>query len=352
MKIILDAMGGDNAPLEILKGAVDASKEFDVEIILVGDKHRIETVASENNIDISKFQIVHTAISVGMDDDPMAVLRTKKESSMCVGLRMVAADEGSAFVSAGNTGALFTAASLIVRKIPGIQRAAIASILPMQPPVLLIDSGANINVTDEYIEQFAIMGNVYMKSIFGLESPRIGLLNNGAESSKGTQLQLDAYQRLSFNEDLNFVGNIEANRVPFDACDILVTDGFAGNILLKSIEGMGKLMIRTLRDSFGKNVRTKVSYLMIQDQVGEIRKKFDSSTYGGAPMLGLKKPVIKAHGSSKAKAIKNAIKQAVNYSETNITGAVAHEILRLTDKRKSMLESENNMDHNVADDMK
>lgn len=352
MKIILDAMGGDNAPLEILKGAVDAVNEFDVEIVLVGDKHRIDAVASENNIDISKFEIIHTSVSVGMDDDPMTVLRTKKESSMCVGLRMVAAGEGSAFVSAGNTGALFTAASLIVRKIPGIQRAAIASILPMQPPVLLLDSGANINVTDEYIEQFAIMGNVYMKSIFGLELPRIGLLNNGAESSKGTQLQLDAYQRLSLNSDLNFVGNIEANKVPFDSCDVLVTDGFTGNILLKSIEGMGKLMIKTLKDTFSKNLRTKASYLMIKDQVGEIRKNFDSSTYGGAPMLGLKKPVIKAHGSSKARAIKNAIRQAMNYSETNVTGAVSREILRLTDKRKTMLETENAVDHDGADDAK
>lgn len=352
MKIILDAMGGDNAPLEILKGAVDAVNEFDVEIVLVGDKHRIDAVASENNIDISKFEIIHTSVSVGMDDDPMTVLRTKKESSMCVGLRMVAAGEGNAFVSAGNTGALFTAASLIVRKIPGIQRAAIASILPMQPPVLLLDSGANINVTDEYIEQFAIMGNVYMKSIFGLELPRIGLLNNGAESSKGTQLQLDAYQRLSLNSDLNFVGNIEANKVPFDSCDVLVTDGFTGNILLKSIEGMGKLMIKTLKDTFSKNLRTKASYLMIKDQVGEIRKNFDSSTYGGAPMLGLKKPVIKAHGSSKARAIKNAIRQAMNYSETNVTGAVSREILRLTDKRKTMLETENAVDHDGADDAK
>lgn len=352
MKIILDAMGGDNAPLEILKGATDAIREFEVEITLVGDKQRIESVASENNIDISKFEIIHTAISVGMDDDPMTVLRTKKDSSMCVGLRMVAAGEGNAFVSAGNTGALFTAASIIVRKIPGIQRAAIASILPMQPPVLLLDSGANINVTDEYIEQFAIMGNVYMKNIFSLESPRIGLLNNGAETSKGTQLQLDAYQRLSLNSDLNFIGNVEANRVPFDACDILVTDGFTGNILLKSIEGMGKLMIKTLRDTFAKNIRTKASYLIMKDQVGEIRKKFDSSTYGGAPMLGLKKPVIKAHGSSKARAIKNAIKQAMNYSETNITGAVSKEILRLTDKRKSMLELENAVNHNNAYDEK
>ena len=238
MRIIIDAMGGDNAPVEIIKGAAQAADEYGVEFIFVGDQEIITQIANDISFDLTPHKIVHTDVVITMDDDPIVVLHAKKESSLCVGLRMLAAGEGDAFVSATNTGALFTAASLIVRKIPGIQRAAIGSVLPMKPPVLLLDSGANITVTEDYMEQFAVMGSAYVKSVHNIERPRVGLLNNGSEPSKGTQLQIDTYARLANNEYINFVGNVESNLVPFDVCDVLVADGFSGNILLKTVEGM------------------------------------------------------------------------------------------------------------------
>lgn len=338
MKIIVDVMGGDNAPDEILKGAFDAANEYGVELVLVGDEARIRHMASVNSFDLTSHSIVHTDIVVNMDDDPMVVLHAKKESSLCIGLRMLAAGEGDAFVSAANTGALFTAASLIVRKIPGIQRAAIASILPMTPPVLLLDSGANVSVTDVYLEQFAIMGSAYMKNIHAIESPRVGLLNNGAEESKGTPLQIDTYKRLKENEYINFVGNVEANNIPFDTCDVLVADGFTGNIALKSIEGMGKMMLKTLKNCFYSNIRTKAAAVLINEEIQQIKKNFDPSEYGGAPLLGLRKPVIKAHGSSKAKAIKNAIRQARNCANADVSAKISFEIQKLNGANREKAE--------------
>ena len=330
VKIIVDAMGGDHAPEEIVRGAFEAADEYGCELVLCGDEGRIRDLATRNGWPLDKHRIVHSDIAVSMEDDPMVVLHSKKKSSMCVGLRLLAAGEGDAFVSAGNTGALFTAASLIVRKVPGLQRAAIASIIPMKPPVLLLDSGANVTVNDEYLEQFAVMGSVYMKSIYGIPCPRVGLLNNGTEECKGTQLQMDTYKRLSVNPDINFIGNVEANHIPLDACDVLVTDGFTGNILLKSIEGMGRLMLTTLRDCFTANLRTKIAAGLVKDKIKGVKKDFDSSEYGGAPLLGLRRPVIKAHGSSKAKALKNAVRQAIGYSGNGIIDEITDEIKRIS----------------------
>lgn len=319
-------MGGDHAPGQILQGAAAAADEYGVQLVIVGDSAAIGSFAAEQEMDLSRFEIVHADSCVSMDDDPLCVIHAKKNSSMCVGLRMLAEGRGDAFVCAGNTGALFTAATLIVRKLPGIQRAAIASVLPMTPPVLLMDAGANISVTDEYLEQFAIMGNVYMRRVFGTEKPRVGLLNNGSEPGKGTQLHIDAYNKLSANPDINFVGNIEANKVPADVCDVLVTDGFTGNILLKSIEGMGKLMGKMLKETFSASILTKMSSLVMKNNLKAIKGKFDASNYGGAPLLGLRKPVIKAHGSSDAKAFKNAIGQAISYSKTGVTEEISCKI--------------------------
>ena len=260
-----------------------------------------------------------------MTDPPLAVMKAKKESSMNVALTMLAEGKGDALVSTGNTGALFTGATLIVRKIKGIKRAAIASILPMSPPVLLLDSGANISVTPAYLEQFAIMGSIYMHKIYGLSAPRVGLLNNGAEETKGTELQLETYKILSESPSLNFVGNIEANMVPKDACDVLVTDGFTGNILLKSIEGMGKMMLRTMKDIFYSDTLAKISGLLIKKKINDIKAVFDPNEHGGAPILGISKPVIKAHGSSNAKAVKNAIRQAIAYADSGVIYSIARE---------------------------
>lgn len=317
MRIIVDVMGGDNAPLETVKGVCQAAAEYNVNYILVGDKNEIERVAKENSLDIEKFEIVHTETVLTMEDEPLSVMRSKSDSSMSTALRMLAEGKGDALVSSGNTGALFTGATLIVRKIKGINRAALAGVLPMKTPLLLLDCGANISVTDECLEQFAVMGSVYMKKMYSLEAPRVGLLNNGEESHKGTQLQLDTYKRLVERKDINFVGNVESGMVPFDACDVLVTDGFTGNVLLKSTEGMGKLMMQTLKDIYSSKM-AKVSALVIKKKIDALKKDFDADEHGGAPLLGISRPVVKAHGSSDAKAFKNAIRQAINYYRSGI----------------------------------
>lgn len=325
MRIIVDCMGGDHAPLEILRGTYAASLEYNANFILVGDRCAIMNIAAEENMDLRRFDIVDTQLTIDMRDDPISVVRSKKDSSMGVALRMLAEGKGDALVSAGNTGALFTGATLIVRKIKGIKRAAIASILPMTPPVLLLDSGANVVVNETYLEQFAIMGSIYMRNIYQLPTPRVGLLNNGSEETKGTELQVAAYELLSSSPSINFVGNVEGDKIPKDACDVLVTDGFSGNILLKSIEGMGKLMLRTMKELFYADMRTRAAYLLAEHKVNEIKKRFDPSEYGGAPILGISKPVIKAHGSSNAKAFKNAIRQAIEYAESGAIVCIARE---------------------------
>lgn len=340
MKIIVDVMGGDNAPREILKGVHASSLENpDVRYILVGDKNKIEKAAEECDIDLDAFDIEHTSEVITMDDDPLCVTRSKSNSSMSVGLRMLADGAGDAFVSAGNTGALFTGASLIVRRAKGVRRAAIGAVLPADPPVLLLDSGANISVTPEYLEQFAVMGSAYMREIHGVENPRVGLLNNGAEDCKGTELQISAYKLLSDCEQINFVGNIEGNMAMRGKCDVIVTDGFTGNILLKSIEGMGRLMLKTMRNLFSANIKAKAAYALIRNEVGGIKKNFDSTEYGGAPILGIAKPVIKAHGSSKQKAFKNALRQAIFCAEREIAEAISNDMQTLSATKKTQKKS-------------
>ena len=251
----------------------------------------------------------------------MAVLREKKDSSMSVGLRMLANGEGDAFVSAGNTGALITGATLIVKRIMGINRAAIASVLPLTNPVLLMDSGANLTVTSDNMLQFAYMGAKYMEKIYDIDRPRVGQLNNGTEYNKGNALQVESYQALS-ESGLNFVGNVEAKEVPFGACDVLVADGFTGNIFLKSVEGMGKFMLGILKDVLYTNIATQVSALTMKNKLKDIKHRFDSSEHGGAPILGISKPVIKAHGSSDANAIKNAVRQAISFIKSGINNDI------------------------------
>ena len=316
-------MSGDFAPLETIKGASLAAEEYsEHKIVLVGDENIISDTAVKNDISIKKLDIIHTSGIITMEDSPLSVVRDKKDSSMGVGLKTLANGDADAFVSAGNTGALITGATIIVRRIPGINRAAIASILPLSNPVLLMDSGANLTVSSDNLCQFAFMGAKYMEKIYSIDRPRIGLLNNGTEYNKGNALQQETYQLLS-ECGLNFVGNIEAKDVPFGMCDVLVTDGFTGNIFLKSVEGMGKFLMGTLKDILTTNLVTKVSTLTMPEKIKEMKIRFDSSEHGGAPMLGISKPVIKAHGSSDAKAIKNAVRQAISCVETAITNDIA-----------------------------
>jgi glycerol-3-phosphate acyltransferase PlsX len=322
MKILIDAMSGDNAPLEILKGASLAKNEYSEHtIMLVGDENVISDVAIKNEIDISGMQIINAPMVISMEDSPLSVVRDKRDSSMGVGLKALSKGEVDAFVSAGNTGALLTGATIIVRRITGINRAAIASILPLSNPVLLMDSGANLTVTSDNISQFAFMGAKYMEKIYGVDRPRIGQLNNGTEYNKGNPLQTESYQILQ-ESGLNFVGNVEAKEVPFNVCDVLVTDGFTGNILLKSIEGMGKFLMGALKDVLKTNLVTKVSTLTMKDKIIEMKQRFDASEHGGAPLLGISKPVIKAHGSSDGKAIKNAVRQAIFFVESGVNNEI------------------------------
>ena len=327
MNIILDAMGGDNAPLEILKGAADAVREYpDVELTLVGQEKTIRDLCAAENIPLERIKIIDAPDVITMEDSAQTVVMSKKNSSMSVGLKTLAAGGGDAFISAGNTGALMTGATLLVRCVKGVKRAAIATILPMEKPVLMIDSGSNVNVTPEFLAQFGILGSVYMEQVFGVANPRVGLLNNGTEEHKGTQTMIDAYALLSKTEGIIFVGNIEGKAIPFGACDVLVTDGFTGNIVLKTIEGLSKFMMKKLKGIFMKNALNKLSALIIKKEFSSLKKSFDSSEYGGAPFLGISKPVFKAHGSSDARAVKNAIRQAKEYLEKGVPDIIDERI--------------------------
>ena len=316
MKIILDVMGGDKDVLEFVKGAILAKAEYNAEIVLVGDEAKIsEALAQENAKE--GFEIVHTADAITMEDNPLSIRREHRNSSMAVALKMVAGGEGDAVVSAGNTGALFIGATGYVHCAEGVRRAALASVIPMQKPLLLLDCGANAEVTPAFLVQFAHLGSIYMKRVMGIENPRVGLLNNGAEAHKGTPIYKEAHALLSEEKGIHFVGNIEGKDVPFDKCDVLVCDGFAGNILLKTIEGTSKFVMKQFSGIFSGLVG-KLAGAMVLKKAKALKKRFDAKEYGGAPFLGIAKPIIKAHGNSDARAIKNAIRQAIAYAETGV----------------------------------
>ena len=321
MNIILDAMSGDKAPLEIIKGAAMAKARLGVTLTLVGQREVILRCARENGISLDGIRIEHAEGVITMEDDPISVVRAKRNSSMAMGLRMLK-DEGDAFVSAGNTGALHAGSSLIIRPIKGIHRPAIATVLPLSRPVLLLDSGANPNVTPEYLVQWAVMGSIYMKNIFGIRQPSVGLLNNGAEEHKGTPVVVETHKLLKASDDIFFIGNVEGNQVMSSVCDVLVTDGFTGNITLKMLEGMGKFFMSTLKGMYKKNFLTQLSAAAVKDQLMGLKKQFDASEHGGAPLLGLSKPVIKAHGSSDAQAICNAVRQAASFVKTGVIAEI------------------------------
>ena len=323
MKIIVDAMGGDHAPGEIVAGALSACKKFNIEAVLVGREVALRPLIPQDAAGVS---ILPAADVIGMEDDPTALLKTKKESSMAVALRALKDGAGDALVSAGSTGALLVGATMIVRRIPGIRRAALAPLLPTaQGNALLIDCGANVECTPEYLLQFATMGAHYMQSVLGVAQPRVGLLNNGAEEHKGMPLQQETYQLLK-TAPVNFIGNIEGRDVPLGAADVIVADGFTGNILLKTMEGVGLFFAGELKSIFLKNAASKLAALLVRDGIRSFKKKMDYNETGGAPLLGIAKPVIKAHGSSKAKTFESAIAQAVTYVEQGVIDKIARSV--------------------------
>ncbi len=341
MKIIIDAMGGDNAPQAPVLGALDALKVSDAQIVLVGRVAEILDVLKRNGIaDLPKgLEIVNAEDVVDMHDDPARVIHKRKDSSMVVGLKMLAEGKGDAFISAGSTGALLTGATLLVKRVKGIRRAAMGPAFPNKAggKTIILDCGANAECTPEFLLQFGIIGSLQAKKLLGVENPRIGLLNIGTEDSKGTQLQKDAYALLTDAHNrglLNFVGNVEARDVPLGAVDVVVCDGFSGNVLLKSIEGtamyMGSLMKHKI---FKRNIFSMLGYLLCKSGVNEVMGLLDYRTIGGTQFLGIKKPVIKAHGSSDALAFKNAVGQAVDAADANIAAELEAQLQRLTPEK-------------------
>ena len=337
MKIILDAMGGDNAPEAPVLGAIEAAKAFGSQITLVGKGEAILEVLKKHNIDNlpEGMEIAHADDVVDMHDDPATVVRKRKNSSMMVGLKMLADGQGDAFVSAGSTGALLSGATLVVKRVKGIRRAAMGPAMPNKAggKTLICDCGANAECSPEFLLQFAIVGSLAARKNFGIENPRVGLLNIGVEDSKGTRLQLDTYPLLQKAHEkgiINFVGNVEARDVPLGAVDVVVCDGFSGNVLIKTIEGtamfMGSLMKHKI---FKRNFFSKIGYLLCKQGVDEVVGMLNSDTIGGTQFLGIKKPVIKAHGSSGVTAFRNAIRQAEEAAEKNFAAELEAELEKM-----------------------
>ncbi|MGN0976344.1 MAG: phosphate acyltransferase PlsX [Gemmiger sp.] len=313
MKILIDAMGGDNAPLCVLQGAADAVKEFGdgMELTLLGNVEVLQKVAGDNGIDLSPFTLVNCTETIEMCDDPVRAARHKTDSSMVKGLTMLKNGEGDAFVSAGSTGALHVGTSLIVRTLKGVKRPALATCMPgSKKPYLLLDCGANVECRPEMLNAFGTMGSVYMARVMNVKDPGVALVNNGAEESKGTPVYREAHALLKQNPAIRFVGNIEPREVPTGEADVVVCDGFVGNVILKLNEGVAKTLLGMLKDIFMASPLTKLCYLGVRGGLKDLKKRMDSEEVGGAPLLGAARPVIKAHGSSKPKGIKNAIRQA------------------------------------------
>lgn len=318
MKIIVDAMGGDNAPAEIVRGCIEGVKKLDIELVLVGKQELIEAELKKNNYSGSAITIVNADEVISGDDDPITAVRHKKKSSMHIGLTLAAKGEGDAFVSAGNTGALISGATLIVKRIPGIRRAALAPVLPSSEGFyLLIDSGANAECTADFLKQFAIMGSVYMQKFMDMPSPRVGLVNIGTEEDKGTDT-IRAAHKLLKDTPINYIGYVEAREIPLGGADVVVCDGFTGNVLLKFMEGLASAFGNMLKGIFYKNTKSKLAALAVKDGISDMKKSMDYKEHGGAPVLGVRKPVIKAHGSSDARAFFSALRQTKKLVECNL----------------------------------
>ncbi len=328
MKIIVDAMGGDNAPLEIVKGALQGRARWGVDIVLTGDAAQILRALEEcgEKTVPQGVEIANATQTAEMCDDPATVFRHKKDTSMGVGLTMLRDGKADALVSAGSTGALLTGATLITKRVRGIRRAAMAPVIPTTTGrAVLIDCGANAECTPEYLVQFAYLGNFYAKRVLGIGTPRVGLLNIGAEDSKGTDLQKQTLVRLREADaagHLHFIGNIEAKEAIKGGCDVIVTDGFSGNILLKTMEGVGSFAGSALKGMFKKNLLTKLAALAVMPGLRDFKAQLDPNKVGGTAFIGISKPVIKAHGASNAEAIENAVGQAKQFAQSGLVADI------------------------------
>ena len=330
MRIILDGMGGDNAPASVVEGAVLASKEIDHEIVIVGKEELICAELKKYKYDTNKISIVNATEVISNDDAPVRAVRSKKDSSIVKGVNMVKSGEGDVFISAGSTGALLSGGLFLLGRIQGIDRPALASVYPILggKASLLLDAGANAECKPNNLLEFGIMGNIYMEKVLGRENPRVGLVNLGAEAAKGNTLTKAAYELLE-QSHMNFIGNVEAREVPKGACDVIVADGFTGNVILKLTEGLAWNILQLIKKKFTDGLKAKFGAALLIDKLGELKKEFDYSEYGGAPILGVKGPIVKMHGSSKAPAVKNTILKAIPFVEENVVETIQNSVLEI-----------------------
>ena len=332
MKIIVDAMGGDNAPASNVRGALRAVKELGAQVILVGRGEDILAVLAEDGIKElpAGMEIAHASEVVEICDNPATAFKEKKDSSLTVGLNLLKEGKGDAFVSAGSTGALLSGATLLVKRVKGIRRAAMCPVVPTaKGGALLIDCGATAECTPEYLLQFAFMGSYYAERVMGRPEPRVGLLNIGAEESKGTDLQRETWKLLKKADAegrIQFAGNVEGKEAVLGAVDVIVTDGYSGNIFLKTMEGAGSFMAGEMKKMFMKSITTKLAALLVKDGIRDFKRMMDSREVGGTALVGISKPVIKAHGSSDAYAIRNAIRQAMQFAASGIIDDITENV--------------------------
>lgn len=330
MRIILDGMGGDNAPAEIVKGAVQTIDLIDHEIVIVGRQEEIEEELSKCKYQGDRIKIVDARDTITMEDSPVKAIRRKPDASLVVALNMIKDGEGDLLISGGNTGALVVGSRLILGRIDGIDRPVLASIYPClgYEPALLVDAGASSEAKAYNLLEYGLMGSIYVDKVWGRKDPKVGLVNLGVEDSKGTSVTKDAHQRLKLAH-LNFIGNVEAREVPKCVCDVIVCDGFVGNVILKLTEGLAMNILQLLKGKFMANIKTKVAGLMMKTQIDELKADFDYEEYGGAPILGVNGPVIKIHGSSTASAVKNAIIKGIPYGSENVVEIIKKSMLDL-----------------------
>ena len=332
MKIIVDAFGGDNAPLEIIKGAAEAKAELGADIILTGDEEIIRKVSADNGISLDGIEIVHAPDVFTNNDQPTSIrTKAKADTSLAVGFRLLKEGAGDAFLSAGNSGAIGAGSMFIVKRIKGVQRVAFAPVIPnMTGKFMLIDSGINTDVRPKVLQQFALMGSVYMNKVMGVENPRVGLANVGTEEHKGDELRQQTYKLLQ-NTPVNFVGNVEGRDIPMDGADVVVCDGFTGNLIIKTYEGVALALLGKIKGIFTKSLKNKLAAALVIGDMKQMKKEFDLDEFGGTAVLGCSKPVFKAHGNAKAKTIKNAIRVCMDYVSSDIITTVSEALKDIAD---------------------
>lgn len=330
IKVAVDAMGGDNAPGEIVKGAVEAILERNnIKVFLVGKKEAIEAELFKYQIPSERVEVIDAREEISCDEAPVMAIRKKKDSSMVVALNLVKEGKADAFVSAGSSGAVLVGGQLIVGRIKGIERAPLATLMPNKKGVsLLIDCGANVDARESHLLQFAKMGSIYMEHVVGIKNPRVAIVNIGAEEAKGNNLVKETYPLLKELPDINFVGSIEARDIPYGEADVIVSEAFVGNVILKLSEGLSSMLLSTMKETMMSSLKTKMGALLIKGALKKTLKKFDASEYGGAPLLGLNGLVVKIHGSSKAKETKNAIIQCIQFNEQKINEKIKEKIVQ------------------------